>query len=77
MLRITSGKISSKQVGDELTNGRRLEDGTIEPPPTTPDGEKIIQTAHAFDAPRMWPLLCFELSVSVDQEERFTQAHKR
>ena len=58
-------------------NGRKLEDGTFEPPPTTADGEKANQTAHAFDAPLMWPLLCFELSVSVDQEERFLQAYKR
>ena len=61
-------------MGDELTNGRKLEDGTIEPPA---EGDKNNQTAQAFDAPRMWPLLCFELSISVDQEERFMQAHKR
>ena len=74
---MNTGKISSKQVGDELTNGRKLEDGTIEPPPVPPEGEKSNQVADAFDAQRMWPLLCFELSVSVDQEDRILQAHKR
>lgn len=74
---MSSGKISSKQVGDELTNGRKLEDGTIEPPQISAGEEKGNQTAQAFDATRMWPLLCYELSVSVDQEERFMQAHKR
>lgn len=80
--RVASGKISSKQVGDELTNGSKLEDGTFVPPPqpATPNahGEKANQTAEAFDGLRMWPLLCFELSISVDQEERILhQAYKR
>ena len=79
--RITSGKISSKQVGDELTNGSKLEDGTFVPPPQAPtpnsNGEKANQTAEAFDTLRMWPLLCFELSISVDQEERILRAYER
>lgn len=88
--RTTPGKISSKQIGDELTNGRKLEDGTIIPPSPSPSspypqeseqsndsGEKAGMTAQAFDAGRMWPLTCFELSISVDQEDKFLQAHKR
>jgi hypothetical protein len=82
VVRITSGKISSKQVGDEVTNGSTLEDGTIVPPsvPESPsaNGEKANQTAQAFDELRMWPLLCFELSISVEQEERILhQAYRR
>lgn len=82
VIRVTSGKISSKQVGDELTNGSKLEDGTLVPPPVaalnSSSGEKGNQTAAAFDELRMWPLLCFELSISVDQEERIIhQAYKR
>lgn len=81
VVRVTSGKISSKQVGDELTNGSKLEDGTVVPPPVAPQpsasGEKATQSAQAFDELRMWPLLCFELSISVDQEERILhQAYK-
>ncbi|KAL3925000.1 MAG: hypothetical protein SGILL_000694 [Bacillariaceae sp.] len=83
----TSGKISSKQVGDELTNGRKLDDGRFVPPPPPPSYEQMQQqgegnekgtaNAMAFDASRMWPLTCFELSISVDQEEKFQQALKR
>ena len=72
--RVTSGKVSSKQIGDEMTNGRKNEDGKYEP---RDGGDKPNQTADAFDAPRIWPLLCFELTISVDQEERFLQTHKR
>jgi hypothetical protein len=84
----TSGKISSKQVGDDLTNGRKLDDGRFIPAPPPPsyaqpeqdDGnDKYVTTptAQAFDAARMWPLTCYELSVSVDQEDKFLQALKR
>jgi len=85
--RSASAKISSKQVGDELTNGRKLENGKMIPPPPPPSyaqqqqqgdsGEKSNSVAKAFDAARMWPLTCYELSISVDQEERFLQALKR
>ncbi len=81
VIRAPSGKTSSKQVGDELTNGSKLEDGTFVPPPqpatSNANGEKANQTAQAFDSLRMWPLLCFELSISVDQEERILLAYKR
>ena len=76
VVRVTAGKVSSKQIGDELTNGRKTEDGKFIPPEG--GGEKGQGlTSQAFDAPRVWPLLCFELMISVDQEERFLQAHKR
>jgi hypothetical protein len=76
VVRVTAGKVSSKQIGDELTNGRKTEDGKFIPPEG--GGEKGQSlTSQAFDASRMWPLLCFELSISVDQEERVLQAHKR
>jgi hypothetical protein len=86
--RSTSGKISSKQIGDELTNGRKLSDGRFIPPPPIPSYPQLQQQqnevveqsssiAHAPDAARMWPLTCFELSISVDQEDRFLQALKR
>jgi hypothetical protein len=29
VLRATAGKVASKQIGDELTNGRKTEDGNI------------------------------------------------
>ena len=78
-IRVSSGKISSKQVGDEITNGPKTSDDD------TPANKKKAakarlerepQTAGAFDPQRMWPLLCFELSISVDQEERLLHAIK-
>jgi hypothetical protein len=77
------GKISSKQIGDELLNGtstkqdkksakRRDKDGGGS------DGEsKANPSSSAYDAARTWPLFCFELKFSVDQEERFLAAHKQ
>lgn len=80
-LRASSSKISSKQVGDELTNGQRDTDSTGKASRKSKkkrSSEKAGQTAMAFDKQRMWPLLCFELSISVDQEDRiFHQAYKR
>lgn len=68
MLRVPPGKISSKQVGEDLTN--KMDD-------SSENGEKPNQTAGAFDKARMWPLVCFELSISVDQEEKLMNAHKK
>ena len=65
-------KMSSKQIGDEMTNGGK--GSNTNESQVDSNGNQI---AEAFDATRMWPLLCFELSISVDQEERLIQAHKR
>jgi len=70
---MNSGKTSSKQIGDEITNGRKLDDGTTEAPTPSENGN---QTAVATDPLRLWPLLCYELSISVDQEEKILMAHK-
>ena len=80
VLRVSSGRVSSKQIGDELMNGWKTEKpgGKKKSKADTPDiGERSNPTSRSLDAPRMWPLLCFELSISVDQEERMLQASKR
>ena len=77
---MSSGRVSSKQIGDELTNGWKTEkpDGKKKSKADTPDiGERCNPTSRCLDAPRMWPLLCYELSISVDQEERLMQSIKR
>ena len=38
---------------------------------------KDTPTSCAYDASRTWPLFCFELKFSVDQEERFLAAQKK
>lgn len=80
VLRVSSGRVSSKQIGDELTNGWKTEksDGRKKSKAETPDiAERANPTSRSLDAPRMWPLLCYELSISVDQEERLMQSLKR
>lgn len=77
---MSSGRVSSKQIGDELTNGWKTEksDGKKNSKAEKPDlAERSNPTSRALDAPRVWPLLCFELSISVDQEERLLQSLKR
>lgn len=67
-----AGRVSSKQIGEELTNeAKKSGKQNIE----EEDEEKVTSQAH--DVERMWPLLCFELLVSVDQEERLTQTQRR
>jgi len=82
-----SGKISSKQIGDEMTNGVKTEKQgsskrrvTFEDKGDNKGGERNVRpnlTPRANEATRFWPLFCYELSFSVDQEERFVAAHKR
>jgi len=70
--KISTGKISSKQLGEELSNGRKVEGETSQ----KKDEENSYQMAQSSDAGRMWSLLCFELSISVEQEDRLLQSHK-
>lgn len=66
-----AGRVSSKQIGEELNNeAKKTRKQNIEE-----EEDKV--TSAANDVNRMWPLLCFELLVSVDQEERLNQAQKR
>lgn len=67
--KITMGKISSKQLGEEITNGRKQRGSSKD--------EQGLQSACVSDAERFWPLMCFELSISVEQEERFLEAQRR
>ncbi len=69
--KITTGKISSKQLGEEISNAkqpRRRRKG---------DQEPSHQTASVSESEKFWPLACFELSISVEQEERFLEVHDR
>lgn len=65
-----AGRVSSKQIGEELTNeAKNSRKQNIEE-----DDDKVSSAAN--DVERMWPLLCFELLVSVDQEERLAQTQR-
>jgi len=69
--KITTGKISSKQIGEEISNGPKLPS----PSPQNQDQPQGNQVACVSDAEKFWPLVCFELSISVEQEERFLEKH--
>jgi len=74
-----SGKISSKQVGDDLTNGpdRKTSGPPIPGGEDEPNTNPGSQTAYAFDGARTWPLFCYELKLSVEQEEKFVAVQRR
>lgn len=78
-------KISSKQIGDDLLNGaatttkhEKKSAKKRDKDSGGSDGEsKASASSSAFDAARTWPLFCFELKFSVDQEERFLAVYKK
>ena len=72
IVRSSSGKISSKQVGEELMN-------TADPNHklAKSDESSAARTCPADDAARMWPLFCHEHKFSVDQEDKFLALHKK
>jgi hypothetical protein len=82
--RAATGRISSKQIGDEMTNSPKGKPdtgpGLQEDIATSEDDYNIDrpnQTSYANDAPRYWPLFCYGMGFSVDQEDRFLAAQKR
>jgi hypothetical protein len=81
--RAATGRISSKQIGDEMTNSPKGKPDTgpgLQDMATSEDdynGDRPNQTSYANDAPRYWPLFCYGLGFSVDQEDRFLAAQKR
>lgn len=68
-----TGRVSSKHVGDELTAAHRSAART----PTTTGSNRGSITCAADDAHQSWPLVCFELGVSLDQEEKLLGAFRR
>jgi hypothetical protein len=81
--RAATGRISSKQIGDEMTNspkGKPDSGPGLQDMATSEDdynGDRPNQTSYANDAPRYWPLFCYGMGFSVDQEDRFLAAQKR
>lgn len=73
--KISTGKISSKQIGKELSNGRKV-DGKKKPKKKISEDDISSESCHSSDTSRMWPLICFELSISVEQEDRLVQSFR-
>lgn len=66
-----SGRISSKQIGEEITNTRKGNKRGSGQTMKNPQVSCAVDRADEF-----WPLLCFELAISVEQEERALQAQR-
>lgn len=67
-----TGRVSSKHVGDELSAAHRcavrINAGV---------NSKTSIACPADDAHRSWPLICYELGVSLDQEEKLLNSFQR
>ena len=77
--KITTGKISSKQLGEEISSRHKheLRHGESSLPKSQQQQQGSNQMACVSEAEKFWPLVCFELSVSVEQEERFLELQGR
>jgi hypothetical protein len=75
------GRLSSKQIGEEITTKwkKALPTTSLKNQNHLSDSQQIYEEDERYikagpDEPnRLWPLLCFELSISVDQEEKLLQ----
>mmetsp|Transcript_12064 Transcript_12064/g.18510 ORF Transcript_12064/g.18510 Transcript_12064/m.18510 type:complete len:284 (-) Transcript_12064:255-1106(-) len=83
----TNNRISSKQIGEELTNkwkgGTKKNKAKAGKGNTTGNTEMIDEsgmstlTARSNEPYRLWPLFSYDMSISVDQEERVVQFHQQ
>jgi hypothetical protein len=70
-------RVSSKQIGEDLSNAWKSEAKTSSCPPDQDGNRTNTLTCETSQATKFWPLVAYELSLSVDQEERLLIAHKR
>ncbi len=67
--RSSANKISSKQIGEELFNaGTKVEEK---------EDRQFPASSFTDDYEKTWPLICFEMKFSVDQEEKFMACRKK
>ena len=62
---------SSKQIGEELFGGGKPKKSGKKY--SDDDSPKVDLSAKSDDARRFWPMFCYDMSISVDQEERICQ----
>eukprot|EP00978_Attheya_sp_CCMP212_P015729 scaffold40685_cov52-Attheya_sp.AAC.1 len=68
-------RVSSKQIGEDLPNAWKSEAKTGS---CDQDGNRTnTLTCETSQATKFWPLVAYELSLNVDQEEHLLIAHKR
>ena len=66
--------MSSKQIGEEIFTEHKNDSNKGETKGGAGKGGAL--SASADDAAKLWPLFCYDMSVSVDQEERISNLHK-
>lgn len=64
----TTGRVSSKQVGEDISKSQADKDSKDD------SGGKGNLSCSGNDKSLFWPLLCYELSIGIDQEEKLLQA---
>jgi hypothetical protein len=67
------GRLSSKQIGEEITTKWKKSLPKSLKDQNQYDEDERYMKAGPNEPMRFWPLLCFELSISVDQEEKLLQ----
>lgn len=66
--------MSSKQVGEEIFSEHR--NGSSNGETKDGNGKGRALAASADDGARLWPMFCYDMSISVDQEERISNLHR-
>lgn len=75
--RARTGRVSSKQIGEELIAAHNSTQAGVGTLPLNASSARITSSQISSDNMVIWPLLCHELSMSVDQENLMMEAHKR
>ena len=85
-IKSTAIKVSSKQIGEELMTGSSSSNSNDDALPKKKKSNEAvtggstnggIASSAVNDGAKTWPLFCYELKLSVDQEERFVAKHKQ
>mmetsp|Transcript_16323 Transcript_16323/g.24062 ORF Transcript_16323/g.24062 Transcript_16323/m.24062 type:complete len:729 (-) Transcript_16323:124-2310(-) len=74
----TSGRVSSKQVGEEISiassnNGEKGNDKCAKSKSTKKNVNSVLNNKNQFE---VWPLFCWDMQISVEQEERFVNSYQ-
>ena len=74
----TSGRVSSKQVGEEISiassnNGEKANDKCAKSKSTKKNVNTALNNKNQFE---VWPLFCWDMQISVEQEERFVNSYQ-
>lgn len=72
--RTTASRVSSKQIGEEITSAQKPGNSKSSLPRNMNDASVNM---HPNSFINQWPLFCYELMLSVEQEDKFLQIYKK